>query len=114
VALENSKSMVRPPRILVVGLKQESSTFNPLKSSLSDFEIYRGDTAIASMRETLTEFAGIINTAGQCKLELKFGLIAWAPSGGIVEDHTWKTLSQEILTDLATTDCDGVIAVLHG
>ena len=106
--------MVCSPRILVVGLKQESSTFNPLKSSLSDFEIYRGDTAIASMRGTLTEFAGIINTADQCKLELKFGLIAWAPSGGIVDDHAWKTLSQEILTDLATTNYDGVIAVLHG
>lgn len=106
--------MVRAQRILVVGLKQESSTFNPLKSSLSDFEVLRGDAAIASMRGTLTEFAGIISAAGQCKLELKFGLIAWAPSGGIVEDHAWKTLSQEILADLATTDYDGVIAVLHG
>lgn len=106
--------MDRTRRVLVVGLKQETSTFNPSKFSLSDFEVVNGNAAIDSMRGTLTEFAGIINAASELDLTLEFGLIAWAPSGGIVEDHAWKTLSQGILADVETHDFDGIIAVLHG
>lgn len=104
----------RPPRILVVGVKQETSVFSPTSMSLSDFEILDGSPAVDRLRETETEFGGIIRAAEDAGLNLVFGTVAWAPSGGRVDKEAWGHLSSSILQDLGSAEWDGVIAVLHG
>lgn len=102
------------PRVLVVGLKQETSVFSPTSMTLADFEVLDGPQVREQLQGTETEIGGIIDVADTAGLDLRFGTAAWAPSGGVVEEEAWGHLSSQILRDVAAAEVDGVIAVLHG
>lgn len=110
----NMQAPDRPPRILVVGLKQETSVFNPTTMSLEDFEVLQGPTVGNQLRGTETECGGIVAAAEESGLDVTFGTVAWAPSGGPVEENAWTHLAFSILRDVKAAPWDGVIAVLHG
>jgi microcystin degradation protein MlrC len=99
-------------RILVVGVKQETATFNPASTTLDDFECVHGREAVAALTGTATEVGGILDAAAHH--DVTVGTVAWAPSGGAVDKSAWAHLRESILDDVATGPFAAILVVLHG
>ncbi len=100
--------------VTVVGLKQETASFNPAPTTLEDFDVVEGAAAARALAGTRTEVGGIIAGAPGAGFELRFGTIGWALSGGPVRSSAWHLLADRILADVERYDSDGVLVVLHG
>lgn len=106
-------------RIAIGQLWQESNTFNPLPTTLQDFEhfgVLRGDDLVAGMADT-SELGGFIQSLRQWTERPEIvglaRLAAW-PSGPATS-ATFDWLKAELLGPLvAARRLDAVLLALHG
>ena len=101
-------------RVLIVGVKQETATFSPARTTIENFEVVRGEDARRVLAGTATEVGGALDVLAEGGIDVEFGTVAWAPSGGPVDVGTWHTLRDAIVDETASSDADGVLLVAHG
>jgi microcystin degradation protein MlrC len=106
-------------RIAIGQLCQESNTFNPLPTTLADYEafgIYDGDELIARMAET-NEPGGFIQALRQWPERPEMVGLArlWAWPSGPLTPATFRAVTGRMLDAVATRGpFDGVLLSLHG
>ena len=103
-------------RVLIVELKQETSTFNPAPTTYEDFRIHRGDELMTSYANTKTELAGAFDIFSELGgVELVPAMAAAAVSGGPIGEEDLNRLLNEII-DLTKDNLplDGAYLCLHG
>lgn len=104
-------------RILVVELKQETSSFNPQLTLYEDFHQAHGGDLLSARRGTDTEIAGALDVFDESDLivEPLGGMAAWAVSGGPIRDTDLDRLIDEFTDSVAAhPDLDGAYFCLHG
>jgi hypothetical protein len=91
------------PRIAIGGIMHESDTFNPTKTSLSDFTRRRTtppEQALAEWAKSNDEISGYIEGAQKYGLDLVPVLMASATPKGPVTDEAFNTLTGELTAQL--------------
>ena len=108
-------------RLLIAGLKQETSSFNPVLTRRDSFQICRGEEMRASLRGTNTEIAGGLDVfEADDQVEVLPALAAWSGSGGPVHQEDLDRLGDELLESvraLVGSDAagvDGAYIAFHG
>src|SRR6266404_3679939 len=106
-------------RIAIGQLWQETNTFNPLATTLADFEafgIYEGDELLERMAKT-NEPGGFIQSLRDWPEKPQvIGLVRFAawPSGPLSPD-TFATITERLFTALRRAGTvDAVLLALHG
>jgi microcystin degradation protein MlrC len=107
-----------PKRVFVASLATETNTFSPLRTDLQDFK----DSFYAPPGEhpaspTLCSavFPVARRVAAQYQWQLIEGTATWAEPGGMVNQHTWEQLRDQLLSELrASLPVDIVLLGLHG
>jgi microcystin degradation protein MlrC len=105
------------PRILIAGLAQEVSSFNPVETEFDLFAIHRDIEIITANRGTSTAIAGALNVfddVGECEIVPTYS--ARAVSAGPQSAACWNRLSEEFLESLAPFigNVDAIYLSLHG
>ena len=98
--------MPNTARIAVGGIAHETNTFSTLRTGLADFEVQRGEDAVAGpyWNEVRAQGVEVVGT-----------LIAYAYPHGLVEAAAYQTLKAELVERLQRAlPVDGVYLVLHG
>lgn len=110
--MENSK------RVFLGSIATETNTFSPLRTDLQDFRdsFY---AAPGQHPDTPTLCSAIYpaarSRAAQYGWQLVEGTATWAEPGGIVNQHTWEYLRDQLLGELrAAMPVDIVLLGLHG
>ena len=111
------------PVVGLGGIVHETNTFNPKKTTITDFETgLRGAKGIVRGQEIFEEYttannttAGHIEGAKRYGLELYPTLIAGPQTLGTVTDDTFDTLTGELIERLKKAPkLDGILLYLHG
>lgn len=105
------------PKILVAECKQESSSFNPLRSRYEDFTITRGGDVTRRHRGVGSEMAGALRVfEEQADVEVVPTYSARSiTSGGMLEPAAFTRIAREFLDALAAAPpVDAVYFSLHG
>ncbi len=105
------------PRILIAGIAQEISSFNPVPTEYELFSIQRGDEVFDINKGTATAFAGAIETfENQIDVQLTATFAAKAVSAGPMSAVCWSKLSAEFLDSLRpyVGSVDAIYLSLHG
>ncbi len=93
-------------RIALGGIRHETNTFSPVRTTAADFVVLRGDNMLAGA--FWEEWHGP-------DLELLPTLSAEATPNGLIEQETYQALKDELLERLrAVLPVDGVYLDLHG
>jgi len=100
--------------VFITGVKQETCTFNPHPTYLSDFEFVDGSAVTAVLGGTATEVEGLAVRLRELGVAPEFGPMAWAPSGGPVQPEAWAQLASCILDAVERSSAAGFAVVLHG
>ena len=103
-------------RVLIAAFKQETATFNPVRTGYGDFEVRRGDDIVRDLRDTQTEIAGILSVLeARDDIQIVPTTAAWAVSGGPVASEDLERLIGELLASIRDhPDVDGACIVFHG
>lgn len=104
------------PKILMLDMKQEISSFNPLPSGFENFLVYTGD-AFSRHRGLNTELGGAFSVFdARNDITLIPTIAARAGSAGILSAEGWKTLSEKMIAEIAPhiDGADAIYASLHG
>ncbi|MCO5177039.1 MAG: M81 family metallopeptidase [Thermomicrobiales bacterium] len=108
-------------RVAVGGISQETNTFSPQQTTLSDFQcrtLVRGQALIDGSRGASTALGGIVDTALALHWEIEPLLFASATPGGRVRRGVFEALTNELVGGIAVAqasdDLDGVLLALHG
>lgn len=103
-------------RVLVAELKQETATFNPMRTRFEDFHIYQGDEILAAYRGTKTELAGALEVmAADGRIEVVPTFAAAAVSGGPVVTQDLDRLLAMMVEAIGQAEAiDGLYICLHG
>ncbi|MHC9237601.1 M81 family metallopeptidase [Pseudooceanicola sp. 502str34] len=105
-------------RIAVARIWHEANSFNPVKTTLEDFqrrEWTRGPAALEAGRGTATEIGGLVSFLdSHPDWEVTVSRCTSAPPLGPVTAEAIDTITGEILADLAGQPWDGVYLSLHG
>jgi microcystin degradation protein MlrC len=104
-------------RILVCQCAQEVSTFNPVPSTVDDFDIRTGPAFLDAQRGRETEVAGALDVLeADPRVTVVPGFGAWAySSGGTLEERAFERLADGFLDAVRDNrDVDGIYACLHG
>lgn len=101
-------------RVVACVLKQETATFSPVASTTADFQRLGGEQGMAALRDTDTEFGGLVaGLAGHGEVVL--GSAAWALASGPLAPAALAELTGELVTEIGRLlPADGVVLVLHG
>jgi len=105
------------PKILVAECKQESSSFNPLRSGYEDFTVAVGEEVTRRHRGVGSEVAGALRIfEGESDVEIVPAYSARAiTSGGILEAAAFSRIAREFLGAVrAAPAVDAVYYSLHG
>ena len=105
------------PKILVAECKQESSSFNPLRSEYADFQVRRGEAMFALHSGVRSEVAGACSVLrAEPKIELVPTYSARAiTSGGPVSVAAFERIAREFLDALQAAPApEAVYFALHG
>ena len=103
-------------KILMVGCKQEISSFNPHPSQYENFQVLDGDELFRH-RGLNTELGGALSVIdSHPEVECLPTVAAEAGSAGILSAEGWQRLSSEILDAVRARagEADAVYAALHG
>jgi microcystin degradation protein MlrC len=98
----------------VASMTQESNTFAPALSTLSDFSIEEGIGVVASCRETNSEMGGFLQELDALRIQAVPLVSAWAVSAGPVEDTAFEFLANLLIERLSGVELDGLLIALHG
>lgn len=103
-------------RVLVAELKQETATFNPMRTRFDDFHIYLGDEIRHAYRSTRTELGGAMEVlAADGRIEIVPTFAAAAVSGGPVLTQDLDRLLAMMVDAIRAADAiDGLYICLHG
>jgi len=110
--------MQNPKRVFLGSIATETNTFSPLRTDLQDFK----DSFYAPPGQhpkTPTLCSAIYPVARDRATEFNWqiveGTASWAEPGGIVNQHTWEFLRDQLLAELrAAMPVDIVLLGLHG
>lgn len=103
-------------KILILEVKQEISSFNPLPSGYDNFHILEGD-ALLRHRGLNTELGGAFSVFdARPDIEVLPTILAAAGSAGLLSADGWARLSKQVLAAVAAQidEADAVYACLHG
>lgn len=110
--------MSETKRVYISSIATETNTFSPLRTDIQDFKesFY---AAPGEHPETPTLCSAVFpearKVASQHRWELIEGTACWAEPGGIVNQHTWETLRDQLLHELSQAmPVDIVLLGLHG
>jgi microcystin degradation protein MlrC len=98
-------------RVLIGSISQESNSFNPIKTTLSDFIVKRGSEILAEENRVLN---GFINVAEAKNIELLPGISAMARPGGRTVHAVYQGFKEEILKIAGSVELDAIALELHG
>jgi microcystin degradation protein MlrC len=106
-------------KVHVCGLWQETNTFCPHKTNISNFEsgyLFEGRDALDQLAHTNTELWGALEfLATHGGVEADPGVAAWASPSGPIIAPAYAVLTQKLLSALRRClPVDGVILCLHG
>lgn len=106
------------PRIGVACVCQETNTFSPLATSLSDFEsqgLLRGRALTEVFAGTNTEVGGAVSELEALDCEAVPLVRAWAMSSGPISSGALAVLCELLEGELAAVEpLDGLVLALHG
>ena len=105
------------PRILIAGIAQEISSFNPVLTEYELFSIQRGDEVLDVNRGTATAIAGAMESFdAEQKVDVITTFAAKAVSAGPMSKACWAQLSTEFLDSLRphVGKVDAIYLSLHG
>lgn len=108
----------RTPRVALGKISHESNSFNPARTTLTDF----ARRPIAPLQEVLASWAknndvisGFVEGANRYGLELYPTLIAEATPKGPVADEAFNSLTEDLIARLQSAPkLDGLLLDLHG
>jgi microcystin degradation protein MlrC len=100
-------------KIAIASVMQESNSFAPTPSLLSDFEIHVG-AASEIHRGTNTEMGGFLEECEKLGLEALPLLSAWALPAGPVEETTLNQVCELLLRQIQDAEFEGLLIALHG
>lgn len=103
-------------RVLVAALKQETATFNPVRTRYDDFHVASGDDLLAAYAGTQTEVAGAVQLlAEDGRVEIVPTFAAEAVSGGPVATPDLDRLLTMMIDAIRQVDAvDGLYICFHG
>lgn len=101
-------------RILSGGIQQESHSFNPVLAKRSDFQIAKGESAVAQARGSNSTLGGVVDAAEAAGAEVIVPTMFRAQSGGPVEDAVFDEVRDRMLAAARTGNFDAVVLPLHG
>jgi len=104
-------------RILIAGIAQEISSFNPVPTEYELFSIQRGDEVLEVNRGTSTAISGALDLfEKQSDLEIVTTFAAKAVSAGPMSTKCWDRLSTEFIDSLRphVGSVDAIYLSLHG
>lgn len=110
--------MAHSKRVFVASIATETNTFSPLRTDLQDFkESFYAAPGAHPVTPTLCSavFPAAKAKAAEFNWEIVEGTASWAEPGGIVNQHTWVFLRDQLLDELkAAMPVDIVLLGLHG
>lgn len=103
-------------RVAIAELKQETATFNPMRTRFEDFHIHQGSEILDAYRGTRTELAGAMEVlAADGRIELVPTFAAAAVSGGPVATPDLERLLAMMVDAIRQAEAiDGIYICLHG
>ena len=109
-----SHKMVSKLRFGVACVTQESNTFAPFPSTISDFSIEIGAALIDSSLGTNTEVGGFLRALDALQVKVVPLVSAFAVSAGPVSDLAFAELSNLLIKQVTACEFDGLLLALHG
>lgn len=107
--------------VAIAGLKHESNSFNPGKTTLSDFDSSAGQYSLSGpalidlLKKSNSDITGYLDGAEREQLEVYPAYIAGATPQGPLTKETFETLTQRLITSLKQAPkLDGILLALHG
>ena len=103
-------------RVVIAELKQETATFNPVRTQYEDFHVYLRGDILSAYRDTQTELAGAIEVLeADGRVEIIPTFAAAAVSGGPILTHDLDRLLATMVEAVRQVDgVDGLYICLHG
>ncbi len=101
-------------RALVAQVSQETNSFNPIRTELSDFSIREAEEVLVELTPTGTILGGVLTECQARGIEAIPALAAMASPGGPVSDRAFDRLSGRILQGAADNEFQFVALDLHG
>ena len=102
-------------RILIGDLRQETATFNPVRTRYDDFLVYQGEEIIRAYSATKTELAGALEVFNGAGVDVVPTVAASSVSGGRIGTPDLDRLMGQLTEEARKKrDVDGVYLCLHG
>src|SRR5271169_35022 len=101
-------------RIAIACVMQESNSFAPAPSRLSDFQFDVRSDLIRAYRGTNTEIGGFLDGIEEVGFEAVPLLSAWALASGPVSGSTLEEICDRLLNQIQGREFDGLLIALHG
>lgn len=113
-----ANAFASPKRVFVASLATETNTFSPLRTDLQDFkDSFYARPGEHPVSPTLCSAVYPVarSVATQYQWQLIEGTATWAEPGGMVNQHTWEHLREQLLDELRVAlPVDIVLLGLHG
>jgi microcystin degradation protein MlrC len=110
--------MQKLKRVFLGSIATETNTFSPLRTDIRDFkESFYAPPGQHPKTPTLCSaiYPAARARAAEFNWQIVEGTASWAEPGGIVNQHTWEFLRDQLLTELrAAMPVDIVLLGLHG
>jgi microcystin degradation protein MlrC len=107
-----------PKRVFLGSVATETNTFSPLRTDIQDFkDSFYAPPGQHPKTPTLCSaiYPAARARASEFNWQIIEGTASWAEPGGIVNQHTWEYLRDQLLTELKTAmPIDIVLLGLHG
>ena len=100
-------------KIAIASVMQESNSFAPAQSLLSDFQIHVGAESTI-YRGTNTEMGGFLEGCEELGLEVLPLLSAWALPAGPVGETALDEVCELLLRQMQDAEFEGLVIALHG
>lgn len=104
-------------RILILEFRQETNTFNPVVSQLSDFndgKAFVGESVLQSRLRVASAVHGAVTAITEAGGEYFGTVFMAAASGGRVSDQAFAYLQEQVTQFAAAGEFDAIFASLHG
>jgi microcystin degradation protein MlrC len=105
------------PRVLIAGIAQEISSFNPVPTEYELFSIQRDEEVVEVNKGTSTAIAGAMKVFdSEADVQFVTTFAAKAVSAGPMSAECWNTLSTEFIDSLRpyVGEVDAIYLALHG
>jgi len=102
-------------KIVIASFLQETNTFSPNKTTLSDFNFSEGNDFYLNALKEKTEVKGFINILKKEKMKIIPLMGGWAVSSGKIKKKDFKIIINKFLLSIKKIEkFDGLLLALHG